>query len=486
MCISGTPDYPSNQTVTVVQWETKGCDCGIPMPPSPPPTGFLFPPECNSNNCCPLDGPKSQCYRAAYNEKSAFANIRLVDEYGVLPATSYPAHHPKMFGVAGGGDPTAQLPACDLWARDGVQNIGAPSVEAVNGSVAFFAYGYPSAYSSNTGSEACESMVTFLVQGDDCKTYLLVLIDKAGCGTGGYLQMRLTTTGVVTPGSSTPGSSVSPILFLNDPQARFDTYDNYASGVVSWDWDGCCNDGMVVGPLPYSHDWSVHMEVMTRETRGLDTFKIGTYDAERNDVGFVTADIRKATTKWGGLQYDGMECTNWCQRYPDCSACYRDSQCKFSAAHGGCIAADAYIYDFGCPRPAAPLITRIMQRGGEAFERESRMDGFDSRMVMRFGLPAGLDMTCPCAQQYRICVTIYSEIMEPIYNAECVPPRLDYQYTFIDFGEPLMDNTLYHAYSYLCVQQGTLGRDDCSPVAIDTFTLQLGPPPPSPPPPTTG
>ena len=25
MCISGTPDYPSNQTVTVVQWETKGC-----------------------------------------------------------------------------------------------------------------------------------------------------------------------------------------------------------------------------------------------------------------------------------------------------------------------------------------------------------------------------------------------------------------------------------------------------------------------------
>jgi hypothetical protein len=35
-----------------------------------------------------------QCYRAAYNEKSAFAGIRLADEYGVLPATSYPAHHP--------------------------------------------------------------------------------------------------------------------------------------------------------------------------------------------------------------------------------------------------------------------------------------------------------------------------------------------------------------------------------------------------------
>jgi len=38
----------------------------------------------------------------------------------------------------------------------------------------------------------------------------------------------------------------------------------------------------------------VHLEVMSRETRGLDTFKIGSYDAARNDVGFVTANIRKA------------------------------------------------------------------------------------------------------------------------------------------------------------------------------------------------
>jgi len=316
-------------------------------------------------------------------------------------------------------------------------------------------------------------MVTFLVQGDDCQTYLLVLVDNAD-GSGGTLQVRLTTSGMNGP----------PIAFLNDPFTR--GYDNYnaQTGVVSWAWDEGGNDGMVVGPMPYANDWSVHMEVMTRETRGLDTFKIGTYDAARNDVGFVTSSIRKATRSWGGLQYDGMECTNWCQRYTDCAACFRDEQCQFSAAHGGCIAADAYIYDFGCPRPALRLITSVMQRDSEAFERESRIDGFDSRMVMRFGLPAGLDMSCPCAQRYQICVTIYSESMEPVYRAECVAPHLDTrQYTYIDFGAPLVDNTLYHAYSYLCVKQGTLARDDCSPVAIDTFTLQLAPPPPSPPPP---
>merc|ERR1711988_1026041 len=181
------------------------------------------------------------------------------------------------------------------------------------------------------------------------------------------------------------------------------------------------------------------------------------------------------------------ECTSWCQRYTDCQSCFRDEQCQFSSAHGGCIAADAYIYDFGCTRPQNPLTTRVMQRGGDAYEHESEIDGFDSEVMIRYALPVGLEMTCPCSYRYRICTTIYSEAMEPIYEAGCVAPRLDYQYTFIDFGgSALEDQTTYHAYSYLCIDQGTLHRDDCSPVAIDTFTLSLSPPPPSPPPPTVG
>ena len=74
--------------------------------------------------------------------------------------------------------------------------------------------------------------------------------------------------------------------------------------------------------------------------------------------------------------------------------------------------------------------------------------------------------------------SIYTAAMEPVYQTAGTPPRLDYQYTFVDFGPTLLDNTQYHAYSYLCVEQGTLGRDDCSPVQIDTFTLQLSSPPP--------
>jgi hypothetical protein len=485
-CISGTPDYPSDQSVTVVQWETKGCpaDCGQESPP-----WGIRTPYVTASQCCPRDGARSQCYRAAYNEKVGYASTQLMDEYGVMPATSYPEHHPKVaLGVAGRANASAHLPALDMWSREGDTNPDGPSAEVVNGSVAFFAYSYPHGYSSNTGNEATNSMVTFLVQGDDCLTYLLVLVDRAGDGSGGYLQLNMTTTGVSpndfglvgdSSGGGIGGINGAPITFLNDPQGRSSSYDTYNSGgIVSWEWDECCNDGMVVGPLPYGRDWSVNMQVITRETRGLDTFKIGTYDAERNDVGFVTANIRKATPRWGGVQYDSMECTNWCQRYTDCAACFRDEQCQFSSAHGGCIAADAYIYDFGCARPVNALTTRIMSRGGESFEREARLDGFDSQMVIRYGLPSGLDMTCPCAQRYRIFTTIYTAAMEPVYQTAGTPPRLDYQYTFIDFGPTLLDNTQYHAYSYLCVEQGTLGRDDCSPVQIDTFTLQLSSPPP--------
>ena len=445
MCISGTPDYPSNQTVTVVQWETKGCphECQPQAPSSSEP-------ECSTFNptCCPASGPRSQCYRASYNEKPAFAP-NLMDEYAVMPATHFPANHP-----AG----TGQIPGCDMWSRT-AQTSG-PDYLPVNGSVAFFAYSYPNAYSSNTGYEAEDAMVTFLVQGDDCQTYLLVLLDRPGSG-GGAVTMSLTTTGV--PAYNGPAGA--PIVFLNDPQMRYDSYDSYSGSTVTWDWEDCCNDGMVIGPLPYGADWSVNMQMITSNmdsSRGLGVMKIGTYDASRNDVGFITTNIQKATSQFGGLSYSAMECTSWCQRYTDCAACFRDDQCQFSSAHGGCISRDAYIYDFGCPRPTTALTTRVMMNSPT----------LSSALYIRYSLPSTLDMTCPCAQRYTICVTIYlASTMEPVTTDQCTAPRMDYQFTYVDFASGLTVGTQYHAYSYLCVQQGTLGRDDCSPVTIDTFTL---------------
>jgi hypothetical protein len=468
-CISGTPDYPSVQSVFVVQWETKGCPA----------------------KSCPVDGPRSQCYRASYNEKHHFASSGAYQmEYAVLPATSYPAHHPQVTRGAQDGNaaPEAcdQVPAADWWSRPNFDRDEFEDAESLPGAEVFFAFDFPMAFASNTGYEASESMVTFLVQGDDCETYLLVLVDKDHDGTGGFLQIDLSTTGV----------SGDPVAFQNDPTNRPDSFDSVVSNgaggkLVSWAWQPDYNDGMVVGPLPMSADWSVTMNVITKETRGLDTFKIGTYDAERCDLGFVTASIQKATTKWGGLRFDAMECTGWCQRYEDCSSCTKDEQCQFY--NGECVAADAYVYSYGCPRPANPPTTKVMERWAESYERESTIDGCDSASVIRLGLPASLDMSCPCSSRYRYWITVYdADNMQPVYTLEAVPPRLDYQYTFVDLcaekeGEDwqLENGHEYHIYSYLCIAQGTLGRDDCSPVQIETITTNMKPPPPSPPPPSS-
>jgi hypothetical protein len=496
-CISGTPDYPSDNTVKVVQWETKGCpkDCGTLNHPSgiipanlasgftePSPSGDVIDP-----NCCPRYAPKSMCYRAAYNEKKEYAGIRLTEEFGVHPATAYPATHPKVKFF--GGDPKKHLPSLDFWRRyEGHQPV--QPQQAYNGSVVFFAYDYPNKHSSNTGYEASDSMVTFMVQGDDCKTYILVLLDNND-NTGGTAHIDMITE----------GAPCDPIMYRNDPTSLANSMDteNFptcGNGSVTWTWQPDFNDGMVVGPLPYGVDWSVSMK-LEKQSRGLDTFKIGTYDSERNDIGFKTADIRKVTHKWGGLKYDAMECTTWCQRYQnDCSACVKDESCTFSAAHGGCVAADAYIYDYNCARPKDQLETKVLNRDPMSYERESVLDGWDSAQVIRYTLPTSLDLSCPCASRYRICATVYDSSMNPIYRMDCTPPRLDYPHTFVDLpsagpqpfsggsnGAVLQQGQTYHIQSFLCIEQGTLGRDDCSPVAKTTITMAISPPPPSPPPP---
>jgi hypothetical protein len=249
-------------------------------------------------------------------------------------------------------------------------------------------------------------------------------------------------------------------------------------GNVTLNWAPGFNDGLVLGPFPIEKDWSINMKVgyhcATGGPTNLDTFKWGSYDEYKNEVGFSSANIKKATGKWGGLQYSSMECTEWCQRYEDCAACIKDEQCQFSGEHGGCIAADAYVYDFYCPRPAFAPITKVMYRESLiAYERESAFDGFDSSTVLRYSLDSRIDMSCPCNSRYRFEATFYEMPgMIPVYDIPSTPVRLNADHTFVDVPEYAEGKT-YHVYSYLCVAQGTLDRDDCSPVKVDVIICDV-------------
>ena len=49
-------------------------------------------------------------------------------------------------------------------------------------------------------------------------------------------------------------------------------------------------------------------------------------------------------------------------------------------------------------------------------------------------------------------------------------PRTGYKYTFIDVPG-LTRPATYYVYSYVCIMEGTLKMDDCSPAKIDTLEL---------------
>jgi len=265
-----------------------------------------------------------------------------------------------------------------------------------------------------------------------------------------------------------------------------DTYNNTwaeaGTASVSFGWDAFDNDGMVIGPFPKT-EWSLNTAVITRETRGLDEFCIGTYDSNKNDIGCITLGIKKATDRWGGVQWEALDCTTYCQRYSDCGECVKDENCQFAPQNGGCVSKGAYIYDFGCPRPAFAPLTKIITRNEAAYYREAGRDDWESTAVLRVAMDR-IDMTCPCDVQYRISATVYSEDMKPLHVINDVKPRLDHRHTFVDIPG-MVNNTCYRIYSYICIAQGTLGRDDCSPAKIDPYCTNWAPnssPPPSPPP----
>jgi len=514
-CCSGTPDFPSCPDATVVQWD-----------------------------------PPNQCYKAAYNEKRAFAGTSLEEEQTIYPVPSYPADHPKVAdGVAdcgsrrkrklqdpayatfqgGGGlfeyddftdateyndnQPCAyipgtlkmacengygEIPATDYWSRKGEQGCpydadtgsGDASVKAVTGAEAFYAYGYPRNYSSNTGNERHNAIVSHLIVDTKGEVYMIVTIDKAYDGSGGNLVINMETTGITTQ---------APVVFFDDPEeplydhlnggadlnldgtfavpGNYEYSSEYNNGTFSFHWNDYAGDGFVFGPMPPS-DWTINMAVERKYTDGLDSFIVGSYDSTKNDLDYVTTvPIKKAQEAWGGVQLEGTSCTGMCQASygSDCTACMKDENCKFSASHGGCISQASYVYEFTtedyrgrttrCTGATQRPDLKVMQKNQTLYPGTET----ENTVVVRIGAE-GMDTRCPCSSLYGIFVAVYTWDMRLVEVAENIPVRDGKRYTFVEI--PGMHNdTYYNYYAYVCMMQGTVMRDDCSPAAIESGRL---------------
>jgi len=314
-----------------------------------------------------------------------------------------------------------------------------------------------------------------------------VTVDKPYDGSGGDLVLNMYTTGITnTSGRKVWGHTDTPVVFFDDPQEAMHyqnlskTYEyswEHNNGTFSFHWNDYAGDGFVFGPMPPS-GWTINMQVERKYTEGLDYWTSASYDSSKNDVDYqVSVPIKKTQAKWGGVEYRGASCTDVCQEMHgyDCTACMADSNCKFSANHGGCIGSAAYVYQFehrdafgvdsACMGASKEPDLKVMKRNETLYPGTAA----DNTIIVRIGAE-GLDMRCPCSELYAIFVVVYTWDMRQVAIAENIPVREGKRYTFVEI--PGMSNaTYYHYYAYVCMSQGTVMRDDCSPGAIHSEKL---------------
>ena len=383
-------------------------------------------------------------------------------------------------------DGRGHINADEFWSKSGNQGCDG-DVEDVLGAVAFYAYGYPLNYSSNTGNERHNAIVSHLLVDAEGDVYMIVTIDKAHDGSGGHLDLDMETTGI---------PAKYPVQFFDDPQEyeqtdRYEwgvpdnntvggsyTYSSaFKNGTFSFEWTDYGGDGFVFGPMPVT-EWSINMAIDGKNTRGLDSFIVGSYNVRKNDVDYaLEAPIKKAQHSWGGVQIEGMSCTKMCQMYTDCEECSKDENCKFSAPDG-CVSKASYVYEFAhldaygntlkCQGASKAPEMKVMVRN----ETELVDSG---TVTIRVGAQ-GLDERCPCSSQYGVFIVVYSWNMTQVALAENIPVREGKRYTFVDVPG-LANSTWYNYYAYVCLMQGTLMRDECSPAARESGKLNFNFPP---------
>ena len=373
-----------------------------------------------------------------------------------------------------------KLPHRDYWSQTGDQTCD--QSDEVLGVEALYAYNFPHETSYNGGLVPRDAAISYLVQDDAGDTYMVLVIDRAHDGTGGEMVLDVRFENV----QQVQGQD-DPVIFMDDPTA--DGSDSYTwtltgsdsvaqtysgSARFEFDWKGCCTDGLILGPFSSTEPWTVHLDVDKKKTRGIDTFRIGTYDLEKGDTGFYELAAKKADAGWGGVEFSGVSCHDWCGRHSSCDDCSKDPQCQFASPTVGCVSKAAYVYEFAswegvCPQPVRAPKTRVSTRSCHTLAREAESDGFESSALVRVEMNGNaFPRVCPCDAAYRLFTTVYDANWNEVAAVDNMLPRLDEKFTFIDVPD-LVKGQTYHVWTYVCYAQGTLVRDKCSPPSKDTI-----------------
>lgn len=106
------------------------------------------------------------------------------------------------------------------------------TLEGTTDVASFYSYGSPNASSANTGLEIEDKALVFIYRDTTTNIYSLVMIfDVPHDQEGGQVQVQI--------------SGLDPAATLAVKDDPGDSY-NLATGVMSWNWQPCCTDGLAI------------------------------------------------------------------------------------------------------------------------------------------------------------------------------------------------------------------------------------------------
>ena len=132
------------------------------------------------------------------------------------------------------------------WSRDGSANAGASDCLKVTSGEMFYSYGFPTAFSSNTGLDEVEMDSLYFITDSTGKLFLAMVHDTIGNEDGGFAKILIDAPDVA-------GLGVEVMLFDDVKAVNYSTPGN---------WYGQCSNMNTD-----CHSW------MTDEGRDLETWR---------------------------------------------------------------------------------------------------------------------------------------------------------------------------------------------------------------------
>lgn len=272
------------------------------------------------------------CYSVQFAGPSGQQNFVL------KPVTGFPASHTLVSKQNCGnrfapGDPIPGGP--QLWSNNGAAANTSRSCQTTTGSGLFYAYNNPDGASSNTGFEQDKAVVVYFVVDADGDLSVVLVFDRPGNGNSGRVEMNIDAPELKGKELTFDLRDDNHEPNCGNGHCRWDPATGKVSG-MRWDWYSCCTDGMVLGNLPSSEGFQIPFNF--DQLRGIDTFRMGSWNPETNDIEFE--DLSAADVLTAGISVVVDTCGAYCSAKPSCGECSLDPECGWCEETQACMMAD--------------------------------------------------------------------------------------------------------------------------------------------------